>query len=59
MAATVKRYTEESLQRMDEKANKRVLAMTGAGVGVGFAPVMVDVADGGNGRRRCIDWRLL
>ena len=44
MAAAAKRYTEESLLGMDKKANKAVMAMTGAGVGVGFAPVMVDVA---------------
>ncbi len=44
MAAAAKRYTEESLLGMDKKANKAVMAMTGAGVGVGFVPVMVDVA---------------
>ena len=35
MAAAAKRYTEESLLGMDKKANKAVMAMTGAGVGVG------------------------
>lgn len=44
MAMAVKRYTEEALLDMDRKADTRILAMTGAGVGVGFAPVMLDVA---------------
>ena len=40
----MRKYTEEELKEMDKKADIAVKTMTLTSVGIGFAPVMVDVA---------------
>lgn len=40
----MKMYTETELVAMDSKADVAVKAMTVTGVGIGFAPVMIDIA---------------
>lgn len=42
--ATKKLYTESEMEAMNDAADKAILTMTLAGVGIGFAPVMLDIA---------------
>lgn len=39
-----KKYTKEEIEKMKEKADIAVLTMTTVGVGIGFVPVMFDIA---------------
>ena len=41
---SVKKYTENEMAEMTKKAQTALKTMTVAGVGIGFAPVMVDIA---------------
>ena len=40
----MKKYTPEEIEAMAQKADKAVMAMTLTGVGIGFAPVGIDIA---------------